>query len=209
VSATPRLSRTTLAQGVIALALCIGGYMAVVDPPRQQIVRVRGQSETIAAQLKEAEAMRSDVSRLAAGREKTRAEAAQISRAGRLARDERELYSALVALAESSGMTVDQLAPAKLPARPMTLPGQAEAADARDAVVAYTITATGSYRAIAQFLGGLRGGLGYTLVRSVRLTATADESANMVRAVIETEHYSFDTAPKAAPATTAAAGGGS
>ena len=33
-----------------------------------------------------------------------------------------------------------------------------------------------------------------------RLTATADESANMVRAVIETEHYSFDTAPKAAPA---------
>lgn len=207
MSAAPLLSRAALAQGAIALALCVGGYMVAVDPARQEIVRVKGQTETIAAQLHEAEALRTDVSRLAAGREKARAEATHIEEAGRLARDERELYSALVALAESSGMTVDQLAPAKLPPRPAFLPGQPVPADARDVVVAYTITATGSYRSIAQFLRGLRGGMGYTLVRSVRLSPTADEASQVVRAVIETEHYSFDTAPKEAAPAPALAGG--
>ena len=119
---------------------------------------------------------------------------------GRLAREERDLFSAIMSLADENQVTVDGLNPAKAIARQGTAPGQIEAADARDITVAYSISVTGTYPAMATFLRSLRTGLGHAQVRSVRLVPAPEERAQLVRAVIETEHYAFDTTPPEAAA---------
>lgn len=197
-------NRALASQGIIVLAVCVGGYMVLVDPARRQAAAAAGQAESIAAQVREAESLRDQVPMLSAALEKTKKDVKDIAESGKLARDERELFAAVMAMADGTGIRVEQLSPAK------TATVSADSADARDTVVAYSITATGNYGQVAAFLRGLRTGLGFTNLRSVRLTPTPEENAPVVRAVIETEHFAFDPAPAAPaadPKRSSAAGG--
>jgi hypothetical protein len=105
-----------------------------------------------------------------------------------------------MALATASGVSVEQMAPAKVALRPAPAPGQADAQDARDVTVAYSISATGSYTSAAAFLRGLRTGMGHCAIRSAKLIPTQDDRAQTVRLTVETEHYAFDATPAPAPA---------
>jgi hypothetical protein len=209
MSAAAPDSRNMVAQGVIVLAVCVGGYMALVDGPRQKAAQAQSECQSIAAQVKDAEALRDQIPAFTASRERCKTEAKALAEKGRLAREERDLFSAIMSLADANHITIDQLTPAKAPMKATGVPGQGEAADARDITVAYSMSATGSYPDFASFLRSLRTGLGHSQVRSVRLTPAQDEHAQIVRAVIETEHYSFDATPPAQPdaARSTAAGG--
>lgn len=197
MSAPTTPQRAALVNGVIMVALCVGGYMMLVDGPRQRATDARVEAEAIAEQLKDADSQREDVPRLTSVREKIRSESARLADQGRLARDDRELYSTVMALADTSGVMVEQLLPAKLPPKPPVPLGQAGPPDARDGQAAYNIAAVGTYAQVAEFIRGLRTTMGHTLVRSVRMTPTMDEESQIVRAVIETEHYAFDATPSA------------
>jgi hypothetical protein len=61
------------------------------------------------------------------------------------------------------------------------------------------MVAIASYEDIAAFAASIRNELGYAVIRSMRLTPVQDEHARLVRAFIETEHYSFDTTPAHPP----------
>jgi hypothetical protein len=192
-------SRNMVAQGAIVLSICVGGYMALVDGPRQKAAQAQTECESITAQLRESESLRDQIPQYTAAREKCKAEARSLAETGRLAREERDLFSAIMSIADASHITVDQLNPAKAPVRATGAPGQTEAADARDITVAYSINASGTYPAMAVFLRSLRTGLGHSMVRSVRIVPSPEDHTPVVRAVIETEHYSFDPTPAAQP----------
>lgn len=209
MSKSVQAARETITHGVIALSVCLGGYMLLVDGPRRGAAAARGEAETIAAQLREAESIRDQVPMLTAARQKTRATVQAFADAGRLAREERDLYAGIMAIADSCQVTVEQMAPAKLGSKSSAHQPMAKEADSsRDLTVAYTITATGSYKAVATFLKSLRTDLGHSMVRAVRLAPLPADPEPIVRAVIETEHYSFDASPAPAGESARVAGAG-
>ena len=128
-------------------------------------------------------------------------EAENINQTGRLARKEQELYASLSNLARRYSIRVDQMMPAKVLAAnaksgPQTGQPAAENPDSGpNAAVGYTIDATATYGDIAEFVRSIRSELGYSVVKSVRLSPIPDNHSKLVHAFIETEHYSFDASP--------------
>jgi hypothetical protein len=196
-TAGPLWNRGLVAQATIVLSVCIGGYMSLVDGPRQQAARARAEAAAIATQLREAEQLRNQVPMFTAARERWGHEAAALVEAGRLAREERELFASIMSIADSSHVTIEQLNPAKAAGRLVVPVADAGADDggAGDVNVAYSISAKGSYSDVALFLRALRTGLGYSIVRSARITPYGEDQARLVRAEIETEHFAFDPSP--------------
>ncbi len=187
--------RNLIAQGSIALAVCFGGYMLFAEPARTSLAEERARTAALEAQVKEAEAIQQQVPQLTAALAAATAESDDIKRRGELARDERLLYSALVAAAERHRVQIDQLNPAKL-ARPSARAGSPEEAAARnDAAIAFSISATGAYADIAGFVESLQSDLGYSLVRSLSMAPRAETHTDVVRATIETAHFYFDPTP--------------
>lgn len=189
--------RQLIAHSAIGLAVCIGAYMALVDGPRKTLASLRTENESLAAQVATAERLHHQVPALSAALEKASQEAARIAEFGRPARDERGLFAAMVSLAAQHDIRLDELNPLRLNvARDSAT--KADAADLpQDAAVGYSMVAVGSYDHVAAFLRALSGELGYTLVRTVKLTPSVDEKVKLVRAIIETEHFSFDPSARA------------
>jgi hypothetical protein len=209
VSSDPR--RQLVATGVIGVAVCLGGSMGVVGPAKRQLASARARVEVLNAQLRDAEAARDSTAEYTGALARVRSEARAVSDAGAMARDERQLFSALMASAAANRVRIDQLNPTKTvaaappPAAPGA-PASAPPAGDRDVAVGYSMTAVGSYGDVAAFLRSLRSELGFTTVRSVRMVPTGDDSRQTVRALIETTHWSFDPAPED-PARLSQAGG--
>lgn len=200
--------RQLFAHGAMGLAACVGAYMALVDGPRKQLVATRTESIALAEQVRAAESLRDQVPAMTAALDKIARDEAQMKDMGRLAREERALFAAVMSLAGANHVRIDELnpvrsvGPAKAPPPP---PGQAPAAPANDTTVGYTMVAIASYEDVTAFITAIRTELGYALIRSVRMTPVQDERIKLVRAVIETEHYSFDTSPPKAPVADAGA----
>jgi hypothetical protein len=178
-------ARSTVAQGIIAVAVCLGGYMALVEPTRQALAREQGTSKALTQQVHSAEQVRDQVPALADALEQVRAEARRLASVGSIARDERGLYAAVMHAAERTRVAIDQLNPRQ---------ARTEATGAGDTAVGYSITATGTYADIAAFVRALQGDMGFTSVKSLTLSAPA-LGTEQVRASIETAHFSFELGP--------------
>jgi hypothetical protein len=192
--------RQILAHGAMGLAACVGAYMVLVDGPRKQLVNAHAEEQALTEQVRTAEGLRDRVPAMTAALDQTTRQANDIKDMGRLAREERGLFGAVMSLAGTHHVRLDELNPAKIvtgPARGPGLPGQATPPAAIDTAVGYTMVAVASYEDLAAFTAAIRGELGYSVIRAIRLTPVQDERAKLVRAVIETEHYSFDTSPPA------------
>jgi hypothetical protein len=185
--------RQTVAQGVIAVAVCLGGYVALVGPARDALARASGEREELALRVRDAEVISEQSARLSSRLDTVRREATSLQERGALARDERRLYAAIVAASEACGVGLDQLNPSKT--KPVQISTTPDPRAARDAAVAYSITATGTYEAVATFLRALQNDLGVTVVRSVSVGAFPGRGPEQVRATIDTVHCSFDPAP--------------
>ena len=187
--------RALIAQGTIALAVCLGGYMVFVDPAKQELVKERGKAAELAAQVQQAESTRDQLPQITAALQAATTEAANVLDLGRLAKDERQLYAAVVATAEQHRVQIDQLNPAKLPSPPTKPGAQPDPTGARDIALGYSISASGTYSDIAAFVHALQTELGYTLVRSVSLANRGNDGEDQLRASIETAHFYFDPTP--------------
>ncbi len=195
--------RQIVAHGAMGLAACVGAYMALVDGPRKQLVDAHAQVQALTEQVRTAEGLRDQIPAMTAALDKATHEVSQIRDMGRLAREERGLFAAMMALAGAHHVRLDELNPARVTSGPGKDRAQLTAltnVPQGDIAVGYTMVAVASYDEIAAFTEAIRNDLGYTLIRSVRLTPVQDERVKLVRAVIETEHYSFDTSPRQ-PAT--------
>lgn len=190
--------RPLLAQAVIGAAVVVGGYMALIEPARKHLVDERAAGAAPAQQLRLGESLQGEMPRMTAAIKELSRETRQIALLGRPARDERDLFASVMTLAESCNVRIDELNPAK-ELRRMT-PEPAEAGTPQpgapapgDVTVGYSMTAVASYHDVARFIRAIRTELGYSAVRSVRIQPLIDERVKAVRAVIETEHYSFQT----------------
>jgi hypothetical protein len=184
--------RQLVAHAVIGLAVCIGGYMALVEPALKQAAAERAAMQEPAQQLKLAETLQGSTAAMTANLARLKQEEARIEEMGRPARDERDLFAAIMTLAAANRVRIDELNPmAAAPAAAKDAP-----AAARDAAVGYTMTATATYDDLTRFVRAVRTQLGYSVVRGMRVLPLMDDRVRAVRAVIETEHFAFD--PRAA-----------
>src|SRR5438445_387647 len=70
----------------------------------------------------------------------------------------------------------------------------------KDTSSGYTLSITGGYSGLSGFLADLSHDLGYTLIRSVRISQPDLTKPDLLRASVETEHFAFDvTAIKTVP----------
>jgi hypothetical protein len=193
--------RQVVSHAAIGVSLCIGAYSFFVEPIHKRLAECRAREDQAVTDLRPAEGLQERLGAIKTALERADQEAARIRELGQPARDERDLFASVTSLAETCHVRIDQLAPLVL--GPSASPGAARdpgapagpAPSARDAVAGYTIAVVCSYQDLAEFLRQIRSELGYSMVRSVRLTPLADERVRAVQAVIETEHYSFDASP--------------
>jgi hypothetical protein len=187
--------RTLVAQSAIALAVCLGGYIVFVDPPRQELVQERAKAAALASQVQQADSTRDQIPQITAALQAATGDAANLLELGRLARDERQLYAAVVATAEQHRVQIDQLNPAKMPAAPTRPGAQPDMTGVRDIALGYSISAAGAYSDITAFVHALQSELGFTMVRSISLASRGNQGEDNLRASIDTAHFFFDPTP--------------
>ncbi|MBY0263253.1 MAG: type II secretion system protein M [Phycisphaerales bacterium] len=227
---TANHGRQMLAEFAIGVLACAGVYMMLVDPAQRELAKTRAEIDTLRAR----EAEQGSVSSLteeqvAELRRVTASRAETVRERSRLARDEAAMFGAIMSMASEHGVRIEQLqpgaagvvneqgklvpagqaAPAAPPASTGSGPGSQAApapavAPARDMKSGYTIFATGTYASVAALLESLQSRLGYTTIRSVRLTSQDSAGPEGVSVQIETEHLAIDLSGVKIPA----AGGG-
>jgi len=188
--------RTVISQGVIGLAICVGGYMMAVDPVSAKLATAKAEEAALRAQAREAEALRDIVPQVTGASARAKAEADRIHEAGRLARNEQDLYATLTSIANECNVRIDQMSPVRITAKGAAS-GQVPdpAAPGLNAATGYSIDAAADYTDLTRFLRRIRTELGFAIVKTVRLTPTMDTRVKTVQAYIETEHFSFDASP--------------
>jgi hypothetical protein len=188
-------SRPLIAHALIAVSVCAGAYLLLVQGPSGRLAAARAEADALAIEVSTAESLREKVPQMNAALDRVRAEAARIRTLGRPARDERGLFAAVMALAGAHDVRIDELNPTRAATSGVSTPplGAERAPRSGDAQVGYTIVAIATYDDLFAFVAGLESDLGHSMVRAVRIVPLQDDRSRLVRAVIETAHYSFDT----------------
>jgi Tfp pilus assembly protein PilO len=187
--------RELFAHGLIGVALCIGAYFMFIDSPRKKLADAQAEAEGLETQVRTAESLMGQVPALSKALERVDREVLAIRDMGRPAREQRGLYAAITSLAASNGVRLDELNPVAVSATLGQDQHAAQGPKPADVTIAYNMVGIGTYEQAAAFIAALRTQLGYSVVRSVRIVPVQDEHVRLVRAIIDTEHYSFDPSP--------------
>ncbi|MCH8344863.1 MAG: hypothetical protein IH983_12865 [Planctomycetes bacterium] len=174
------IDREFVVHAVIALAVCIGAWMFVVDPKVQQLHDVEAMIEQRRARFS---AMNDAViEQLAIQAATIRARSDEIESRGRLAADTALMYGLIMRLADEHGVQVQTLRP------------QVESKsrlDQRIVVTRIDVTMKGSFEKIASFLGALDGAPGYLRPSSLHITPTQQDGRPLVGVRLGCEALSF------------------
>jgi hypothetical protein len=192
--------RALMAQCVIGAAALVGVSLGVLEPlrtARHDAIAQLEQSELLAAKAGEYAVRMPELSR---DRATVEARLATVAERSALARDAARLNASIEELAGRTGVTIQRTQPRDsvsaasfappAPAAGAEVPGAALAMVKPDAVVGFTIEASGNYAGITRFIEGLETSLGYTRVDSVRVTPDS-ENEDRARATISTLHFAF------------------
>lgn len=217
-------TRRLVCEFVVAAAICGGAYYFLVDGAHAKLAAVRADI----AKVQQDEAARSGIGSLTDGQvsdllRTTSEKAAQMRARSAPALDESTMFARLSELASMNSVRVEQLNPVQtqgasapsvgLP--PGVQPGTPAAAaagttpdgiaPAKDIRIGYSLAVTGKYPDLTAFVSALTDRLGYTIVKSVRITQPDVRTPDMLRAAIETEHLAMDLSAVKVPATTTSA----
>ncbi|UCD74644.1 MAG: hypothetical protein JSV91_12750 [Phycisphaerales bacterium] len=157
--------RDLLAQTVIVLALCIGGWMLFVQPTVEELQEVEAiiaYSRAGAAGLNQ-EAIEDMADRMSG----LRRYVLDVRRRGRLADDSSRLYGLIMDLAQEHGVTVQSLEPGS---------GREMSVDGRVGRTRIEITLEGEYQQVASFLSALQNVEGFIRPTSLSLTPREKEA---------------------------------
>lgn len=191
-------SRPLIAHALIAVSVCAGAYLVLVQGPSGRLAAAQAEADALAIEVRAAESLREKVPQMNAALERVRAEAARIRTLGRPARDERGLFAAVMSLAGAHDVRIDELNPTRAATAGGSAPrGPERASSPGDVQVGYTMVAIATYDDLFAFVRGLESDLGHSMVRAVRIVPLQDDRSRLVRAVIETAHYSIDTTARA------------
>lgn len=197
--------RRTAAEVAIGLLVCGAAHLFLIGPHNARLARLQAEAEALAAAPSAGPALSAEqvatLTRLAARW------ADEVTRRSESARDDTRLFTAIMTLAESSGVRIDQLQPTgrpeatrKPPSGPSaegtapadgSLPASSE--PAAHGGVGYGMVVSAEYGRLAAFLAALQREIGFTVVRSVRLEPDdSGDGSDRVLAHVQTEHYWFD-----------------
>jgi hypothetical protein len=210
--------RPLMGRGIIAMGLCFGGYSLLVAPSERKLSQVRAEIAAAKAEIAAGQLMMGHGDEIAGNLRNVQTQVASMDERSRRARDERELFDAITALAEKHHVTVQQLTPLKnIAARtssaatpgapaapaatgaPTAAPGSPLAKGPQDLALGYAISFTCDYRDLVRLVNGLEHDIGYALVTSVRAAPVMEIGSTHVQGEIAVEFYSLDAAPPADP----------
>ncbi len=199
-------TRANVVQLFIAAAICVGGYLLLVDPAHKRLTAVRAQVVEKSAKIKQLQQVRDAVPRFTQMAEQAAHQASVIEARSTPARDQGALFASLAALAAEHHVRLDTLDPYQVsrPTPPPAAPAAAGAPPAppppKDSVLGYTITMVGSYDDLARFVSAIQHTTGFTRIRNLRLSPITEGTVTAVHATLQTEHYAFDASAPADPA---------
>lgn len=221
MSASPD-NRRLACEFLIAAAVCGGAYYFVVDSAKTKIAAVR--VEAVKAQQEEAshagigglsDAQVSDLTRTTAER------VADMKARSAPAIDESSMFTRISELATANTVRIEQLNPVQMrtengqhtapqaPSPQAGTPAAQAAAEGppvpHDIRAGYSMSVTGKYPDLVAFIGALSERLGYTIIKSVRLSQPDLRTPDVLRVAIETEHIALDLSAirvQAVPAAT-------
>jgi Tfp pilus assembly protein PilO len=179
---THLIDRHLVAQLAIVVAVCIGGWLMVVEP---KVTEHHGLKAEIESGLSLASSIDQDaVQRLAGRLDEVRRRVRQIDRRGEISRDSSHLYSVVMDLAREHGVVVASLNPgvAATPNQPSRRGGApaAGAAErgAREVIVhrELSVSISGTYENIAAFVDALQSLRGYLEIRYLSIAAASGRS---------------------------------
>lgn len=212
MSASPQ-SKRLACEFLIAAAVCAGLYYFMVDSTKAKIAVVRAD----AAKAQQEEASHAGIGSLSDAQVgdlmRTTAErVADMKARSAPATDEAGMFTKISDMAISNAVRIEQLNPVQIkgdggpriapqaPTSPPMAPSSTPAAQAaaegppqpHDIRVGYSMVVTGKYSDLAAFISSLSEHLGYTIVKSVRMTQPNLNTPDTLRAAIETEHLALD-----------------
>ncbi|MBL8757955.1 MAG: hypothetical protein JNK35_05945 [Phycisphaerae bacterium] len=179
--------RGLYAEAIIALALCAGLSLGIVEPLERRLHEAEARLEALRS--REAEAARGiDAREASAAIQTARDFAARVAQASALAVDEGSLMERVSALAGGAGVRLDEMQPAR---SVETRGGGAKPLPAGEHRAAYSFRLVGGYRETAALLAALTRDAGFAVVRSVRLTPILEPGSRDLQVTIESEHFAF------------------
>lgn len=192
---------------VIGVAACAAAYVFLVQPLDRRVGEASAKIAELQAQIQRDSNQALPKADVESMRQQAAARGKSVAERSAFAMDENATFGSLMALASRHSVRVEQLqpgtaraqktrpAPIAAPAAPGT-PGVPEvvATPVKDRRSAVSMTVIGEYGRVAAFVRSLEREMGFTTVRTVRLTPVTDGITQRVHASIETEHVWIDTA---------------
>lgn len=181
--------RDIIAHGVICAAICIGGWMMLVQPKTRALANLEA---NIAEQTSsDVPLTQSGVEALAARVEQVKSRVQDVQQRNALATDSARLYGEVMKLAESRGVLIERLKPGS---------DERKLADNAGIATRVDITAKGEYESMAMFLDDVLRLNGF--MRPISLSIQPSGGANqMVSARIVCEAVRFNLPEQLTSAT--------
>jgi len=175
------LTRELLAQAVIVLAICVGGWMMLVQPAAEELAKIENE---IAQSRAAATGLNQDaIEKLANRMNDLRQRVQTVQRRSRLDADSSRLYGLIMKLARENGVIVRRLQPGS---------GREMSADGLIGRTNIEVAAEGGYEQVAAFLDAVGNLDGF--IRPVSLTLTprhGDAGGQLASAVFSCQALSF------------------
>lgn len=190
---------------VIGAALCLGGYLALVDPADKELAAVRAQVAALRQGASTGAEAGDDSAALRGAIARTQTQGSAAQSRSRLVTDEARLLATVTDLATQHGVRLEQLAP-------ISAQAGAKPADAAAQLVSranFQITATGRFSSVAAFVAAIQREAGLCAVRGLVISPDLTPGSTDVVATIETEHavLTLPAAATLAPAPATAPAG--
>ncbi len=177
---TGSIDRNLIAQILIVLAVCIGGWMMLVEPRAQELAdlqRILDQS----AGSEDGDST-SALERLTNRLVELRSRVQEISIANQLAGDSSNLYDRITTLAQHHGVRITNLFPGAEPQMQK---------DGRVGVTRIDIAVEGDYQATAQFIEAVQTMRGFVRPAALSVTPRQIDGRNIVSARLTCEILQF------------------
>jgi hypothetical protein len=185
--------RVLVPQLVIALAVCVGAHMLLVQGPARRLADEQVQLARLEAKLSELRGSRESLPARMRLLERVRERAEEVESQSQMVATQGAHFAAINEIADECDVILEQLEPirADVPADQQPRPG--------DAGAGYHMTVVATYANLARFTDALTHDLGFARIESCQIIPAHARGPGAVVCVIKTRHFAFDASPMPAP----------
>lgn len=186
--------RGLVTEVVIAAAICSGVGLMLTGPLGRRADEAAAEIRGLARSAEDSADLTTQLPVIFEEADLARKDAARITELNRLALDEGAAFEAIMHLADARSLRVEQVAPSAV-SKSNGASKSAPAPRAHDREISYSLSASGSFESITNFLAGMQRELGYCSLRSARIAPIMNDPTGAVQINLTTLHASFDPSP--------------